>query len=112
MSMPYRWIFGYASVTLSRIRATNELRFSRLRTTTKLSKFVGRNDFSTEHNDVSTDFDKSSTKMSENEQGKVRTSTDRSDLVRYEQTTNPLRSDTISTMLRESVRSNYGSATV
>ncbi|KAH3736250.1 hypothetical protein DPMN_042813 [Dreissena polymorpha] len=89
-----------ASVTLSRIRATNELRFNRLRMTTKLSNFVGRYDFSTEHNDVSTDFDEPTITMLENEQGKVRTATDRRDLVqsatnRYDQTTNPLRSGTI-----------------
>ncbi|KAH3692431.1 hypothetical protein DPMN_194271 [Dreissena polymorpha] len=57
--------------------------------TTKLSKFVGRYDFSTESNE-------STIKMLENEQGKVRTGTDRRDLVRsdtirYDQTTNPLR---------------------
>ena len=68
--------------------------------TTKLSKFVGRYDFSTEHDDVSTDFDESTIKMLENEQGKVRTATDRRDLVRsatnqYDQTTKPLRSGTI-----------------
>ncbi|KAH3800394.1 hypothetical protein DPMN_154027 [Dreissena polymorpha] len=61
--------------------------------TTKLSKFVGRYDFSTEHNE-------STIKMLENEHGKVRTATDRRDLVRsatsrYDQTTNPLRSGTI-----------------
>ncbi|KAH3782285.1 hypothetical protein DPMN_160198 [Dreissena polymorpha] len=68
--------------------------------TMKLSTFVGRYNFSTEHNDVSTDFDESTIKMLENEQGKVRTATDRRDLVRsatnrYDQTTNPLRSGTI-----------------
>ncbi|KAH3709049.1 hypothetical protein DPMN_068509 [Dreissena polymorpha] len=68
--------------------------------TTKLSKFVGRYDFSTEHNDVSPDFDESTIKTLENEQGKVRTATDRRDLVRsatyrYDQTTKPLLSGTI-----------------
>ncbi|KAH3894349.1 hypothetical protein DPMN_018505 [Dreissena polymorpha] len=68
--------------------------------TKKLSKFVGRYDFSTEHNDVSTDFDESTIKMLENEQGEVRTATDRRDLVRgatnrYDQTTNLLRCGTI-----------------
>ncbi|KAH3746435.1 hypothetical protein DPMN_180843 [Dreissena polymorpha] len=38
--------------------------------TTKLLKCVGRYDFSTEHNDVSTDLDESTIKMLENEQGK------------------------------------------
>ncbi|KAH3871020.1 hypothetical protein DPMN_034214 [Dreissena polymorpha] len=61
--------------------------------TTKFSIFVGRYDFSTEHNE-------STIKMLENEQGKVLTATDRRDLVRsatnrYDKTTNPLRSGTI-----------------
>ncbi|KAH3819458.1 hypothetical protein DPMN_121194 [Dreissena polymorpha] len=68
--------------------------------TTKLSKFVGSYDFSTEPNDVSTNFDESTIKILENEQGKVWTATDRRDLVRsatnqYDQTTNPLRFGTI-----------------
>ncbi|KAH3796202.1 hypothetical protein DPMN_149770 [Dreissena polymorpha] len=89
-----------ASVTLSRIRATNELRLNLQRMTTKLSTFLGRYDFSTEHKDVSTDFDESTINMLEKEQGKVRTATDRRDLVRsamnwYDQTTNLQRSGTI-----------------
>ncbi|KAH3696807.1 hypothetical protein DPMN_084285 [Dreissena polymorpha] len=81
-----------ASVTLTQIRATNELRLNRLRMTTELSKFVGRYDFSTEHNEFTI-------KMLENEQGKVRTATDRRDLVRsatnqYDPTTDPIRSGT------------------
>ena len=68
--------------------------------TTKLSKFVGRYDFSTEQNIVSTDLDESTIQMLGNEQGKVRTATDRHDLVRsdtnrYDKTTIPLRYGTI-----------------
>ncbi|KAH3746720.1 hypothetical protein DPMN_181132 [Dreissena polymorpha] len=74
-----------ASVTLSRIRATNQLRFYRLRMTTKLSKFVGCYDFSTEHNDydLTTDPLRSRTGKYELEQSSTkqwelrRTGTDR-----------------------------------